>query len=228
MSAMLKRTTALALAAAVVGLTAPRAAAQTRTAAFPIEQILEPAFPYDLTSARRADRFAWIEFERGMRNVYTAAAPDFTARRLTATTTDDGVDVGPLALSDDGSVVLFVRGHPPDMEGTVVSPASDPAGGRREIWAASTSGSRPPWRVVALHEQGRGGGGNASPMVLSPDGRWVLYVQGGEIYRAQVDPGITDAATAEAGPPLLRDLGVESDPVWSPDGKKSAFVSSRY
>src|SRR5436190_18623155 len=146
MSTSFTRPFALALLIGAGFATASHAGAQTRTAGFAIEQVMKPAFPYDLTAARRADRFAWIEFERGMRNVYTAAAPDFKAVRLTSTTTDDGVDIGPVVLSDDGSVVVWVRGHDANYEGTIVSPASDPLGGKREIWAASTTGTRPPWR----------------------------------------------------------------------------------
>ena len=48
-----------------------------------IAQFLSPGFPSDLVSAKNTDRIAWIVYERGMRNVYTAAAPDFRATRLT-------------------------------------------------------------------------------------------------------------------------------------------------
>ena len=58
---------------------------------FTIDQVLSPACPYGLVAARKSDRLAWIENERGMRNVYTAAAPDFTPVRLTAYLEDDEV-----------------------------------------------------------------------------------------------------------------------------------------
>src|SRR5215813_15081173 len=129
--------------------------AQTHDAGFTIEQVMSPAFPYGLVGSKRADRIAWMEDERGIRNVYTAAAPDFKRVRITATTQDDAVDLQSVQLSDDGSVAIFVRGHGANFKGQIGNQGSDPAGGRREVWASSTTGSRPPWRVVGLRGEPR-------------------------------------------------------------------------
>ena len=48
-----------------------------------IAQFLSPAYPSELVSAKNADRIAWIAYEKGRRNIYTAAAPDFKPVRLT-------------------------------------------------------------------------------------------------------------------------------------------------
>jgi dipeptidyl-peptidase-4 len=204
--------------------------AQTHDAGFTIDQVMSPAFPYGLVAARNADRVAWMEDERGMRNVYTAAAPDFKRVRITSTMEDDGVDLQSAQLSDDGSVAVFVRGHTANFKGQIGNQGSDPAGGRREIWAATTTGSRPSWRVAGLTGAsggGRGGGGGGG-LALSPDGKWVLYIEGGQIHRAAVDPGNTDPAVVDSAPPFFVTLGVNSDPVWSPDSRKVAFVTARY
>src|SRR5690348_14737920 len=68
----------------------------------------------ELASAKKADRIAWTSYEKGMRNIYSAAAPSFTPTRITNFLKDDGVDLGDVALSDDGSVAVFVRGVGPN------------------------------------------------------------------------------------------------------------------
>src|SRR5690348_16196455 len=71
---------------------------------YTIDQFLSPASPLEVSAAKKADRIAWVTYERGMRNIYTAAAPDFKAVRLTKFLDDDGVDVSSVRLSDDGTV----------------------------------------------------------------------------------------------------------------------------
>ncbi len=182
---------------------------------FTLEQILAPAFPYELVAARHADRIAWIAYERGLRNVYTAAGPDFKPVRLTNNNEDDGNDLTSLSISDDGAVVAYVRGHTPNNSGWVANPASDPKGAERATWAVKTRGGQP--RKVAL---------TGNP-VLSPDGRWVLFLKDGQFYRAAVDPQDARSDADKGEKPFFVVYGVNSNPHWSPDGTKIAFVSNR-
>jgi dipeptidyl aminopeptidase/acylaminoacyl peptidase len=182
-------------------------------AAFSIRDILSPAFPYSLQSAKNVDRIVWAEFERGMRNVYTAAPPDFSPRRITNYLEDDGVDLQELQISNDGEIVTFLRGHGPNDDGWIANPSSDPRGAERAVWAASTQGGNA-WRVV-----------EANDYVLSPDGRWVAYEKNDQIWRAPVNSGM--AVGADAGAPFFVAFGENRDPRWSPDGNRIAFVSVR-
>ena len=123
-----KRVTACLVSIVVVCATVCGAFAQKR---FTIEQVLSPAYPFELVSARKADRIAWIAYERGMRNVYTATAPAFTPVRLTNFMKDDGVDLTDVELSDDGTVAVFVRGSAANRDDWIANPSHDPDGGER-------------------------------------------------------------------------------------------------
>src|SRR5438477_5841331 len=101
-----------------------------------IAQYIKPGLPIELVSAKKAERIAWIAYEEGKRNVFVAAAPGFRPVRATTFLKDDGVDLTQVRISDDGSVVAFVRGSAPNSEGWVANPASDPDGAERAIWAA--------------------------------------------------------------------------------------------
>src|SRR5689334_20447399 len=143
----------VALAPALFAQAPSRTVAQTKPT---IAQYLSPASPLEVTSARKADRVAWMTYERGMRNVYTAAAPDFRPVRLTRFLDDDGRDLTDVNLSDDGTIAVFVRGSAPNRQGWIANPSHDPNGAEREIWAVRTAGGTP-WRVA------EGGGPEVSP-----------------------------------------------------------------
>ena len=162
-------------------------------AANTIEAFMSPSSPLEVSAARKADKIAWVAYERGMRNVYVASAPDFKATKVTKFNEDDGVDVGSVRLSDDGSIVTFVRGSGQNRAGWVANPSHDPNGGDRAVWAAHTDGSGA-WRLADITtEPGVGGGRGGGGPELSPDGRYVVFPKDGQLYRARTARGATTA-----------------------------------
>ena len=179
-------------------------------------QFMSAGYPMELVAARKAERVAWIANDKGLRNVFTASGPAFAPVRVTAFLKDDGVDTTQLSISDDGATVAFTRGHEKNREDWVASPDADPRGVERAIWAAKTAAPGVSWRLA-----------EGSEAVLSPDGRFVAYVNDGQIYRVPTaqGPRVNDYDRGEK--PFIRIWGVNGGPVWSPDSRKLAFVSRR-
>ena len=181
-----------------------------------IAQYIGTSEPLEVVSAEKTDRIAWISYDRGMRNVYTAAAPDFKTVRLTNFMEDNGVDLTGVSLSADGSTAVFVRGGAANRQGWIADPGHDPDGGDRAIWAVHTTGGAPAVRVA----EGQG-------PTVSPDGRWVLYVKDNQIFRARTTKEAPPTRMDTGGIPFIKLWGSNTQPHWSPDGSKIAFVSAR-
>src|SRR5262245_59037515 len=114
-----RTTTSLLLLMALIAAAQMATMAQVRP---PIDHYIGAGYPYELVSAKKADRIAWLAYERGQRNVYTAVAPSFVPIRLTRFLQDDGVDLTNLRVSDDGATIVFVRGHDANRDGWVANP----------------------------------------------------------------------------------------------------------
>ena len=196
-----------ALALAVSGSLlagAAGAAAQEVT----IESLLRAPFPSELVAAPSGGLVAWVENAEGRRNIWVAGPPDYRGRRLTNYTEDDGQELGGLAFSPDGRVLVYVRGGPPNRQGEVPNPTSDPAGAEQALWRVAVEGGAP----VRI--------GPGSAPAISPRGDGVAFLRGGQIWWAPLD-GSREPA------PLVRARGSAGSLRWSPDGSKLAFVSNR-
>jgi len=188
---------------------------------FTIDDILSRPVISGLVVAQDAPRIAWVENVRGVRNLWTAVAPGYQPARLTTYAEDGGQPLGGLALTPDGSLLVYVRGSGPNAAGENANPSSDPAGAEQSIWAVETAGGEP-WKVAA-------GGGP----VVAPSGETLVYAEQGTVFETPlVPPAPAEGDGSEQAPPaqpeqLFKARGGLGSLTFSPDGGRLCFVSDR-
>jgi len=201
-----------------------------------------------LIGAKDKARFAWVENEAGVRNIWIADKGS-PARRLTAFDQDDGLEIYDLDYTRDGSALAYVRGGDaefPDME-DVPNPASFASWPKQQLFVALLDGSAPiligeghsptfspDGKSLAFTYRGsiclwqRGGearriakvAGEVGNLIWSPDGSSLLFTdnRGSHSFVGLFTIG------ASAVRYLQPELGFSDEPVFSPDGKKVAYV----
>jgi dipeptidyl aminopeptidase/acylaminoacyl peptidase len=160
-----------------------------------------------LTGAADVPRFAWVENEAGVRNIWIGA-PGQAARRLTSFSEDDGVQLYGLAFSRDGSRLAFVRGGDeefPDQE-DLPNTGAAPTAPAQQVFVLSAEGGTP-------QLLGRG----HSP-IFSPDGQRLAFTRRGELWLW------TSGGEARQ---LAKVSGEVGRLAWSPDGTRLLFSESR-
>jgi dipeptidyl aminopeptidase/acylaminoacyl peptidase len=176
------------------------------SAAATLEQYLSAPFASELTSGPGGGKIAWILNERGARNIWVAAAPDYKGRRLTAYKDDDGQDIGEIAWTMDGRSLIYTRGGDLDTHRDVPNPEGLALWPEQAIYIVAFDGAAP----KKLTE------GN-SPAVSS-DGR-VAFLKNGQIWMTTLE--------GEKPVEVVHTKNRSEDLRWSPDGRALAFVSNR-
>lgn len=91
-----------------------------------LEQILSAPFPSEMLAAPTGGKLAWVQNDRGVRNLWVAEPPDYRGRPVTRYDKDDGQAITGLQWTADARTVVYVRGGSGNSKGEIPNPTSDP------------------------------------------------------------------------------------------------------
>ena len=239
--------------AVMLAATSPVAAAgpqAVRPAVFSIDAVMSAPYPSDLAASPRGGKAAWVFDAKGVRNIWLAdPASGQRARPVTAYTLDDGFDIADLAWAQDGSAIAYTRGQALEDE-RPANTAADPAGAAaHQVWMVATGGGAPR-KIGDGHSPAISPAGGLVVFISGPrlmsaplDGSTAptpLIVDQGSVGSVKWSPdgarlvfvsrrgdhalvGVYDLA-AKTITWMAPSLDQDQSPVFSPDGRKVAFI----
>jgi dipeptidyl aminopeptidase/acylaminoacyl peptidase len=176
-------------------------------ASFTLDQVMKTPFASELCVAPAGGRVAWVVNAEGRRDVWMAAAPNWTGRQVTRFNEDDGQEIQELAWLPDGSGLLFARGGDFEMGRENPNPAVAPHRPEQEIWLVGMDGTAAK-KLTTGH----------APSIPPSAGR-LWFLRKGEIFSMKFDG--SDAKSE------LQVQGSATDLTWSSDGRQLAFTNER-
>lgn len=215
-----------------------------------LKELLAYSFPTELTASQTAQQIAWAQNTEGVRNLFYAEGPAYLPVQLTHFTADDGQALEDLAFDSAANTLWFVRGGSPNRQGEFPNPISMPDPPKQMIHkvalgkpgdTALVEGYNPlplgdrvvflrkgqPWVMDKTGENARAlfkVRGTVSGLTPSPDQSRLAFAN------SRGDHGFIGVYDFSSGDFAFLDPGIDADsnPVWSPEGDKVAFLRTPY
>jgi dipeptidyl aminopeptidase/acylaminoacyl peptidase len=224
-----------------------------RSQSFTLQQVMSAPFNSGLQASPKGTRFLWIANQQGRRNIWLAEAKNgpFAAHRITHYDADDGLEISGVTWMPDGEQVVYVRGGDSEFPGkAAANPGLLPEGVDEEIWITSITEGEPRKLAeghepcispnggtvaflrknqiftIALNDRSAKatqlfhGRGDLGSLVWSPDGKSLAFTSDREDHGFVGIYSFSDKSLRY----LDASTEIDSEPAWSPDSHKIAFV----
>jgi hypothetical protein len=105
-----------------------------------IESLMSAPFPTEFQSSVDGKHLAWVFNDKGVRNILLLMR-QILLRKITKHSTDDGLEIGGLQFSPDGTHLFYHEGNNDNVAGEAANPAFLQEKTGETIWVANTDGS---------------------------------------------------------------------------------------
>ncbi len=218
---------------------------------YSLEQFLSHPIESGFASSPDGKTIAWVVNDHGKRNILVKTGND-VPRFITDYPQDDGQEISQLVFSPNGTKLLYVRGSAANHAGQYPNPASLADGTEMAIYYKEISSKNPPVKITqgsnpVFFKDGikflfsKGGQIYESPMDINATPKLLFSARGVNVSPKFSPDGFEVLFTSQRGDHsfvgifntfkrsirwMAPDVTHDEFPVWSPDGKRVAFIRS--